>query len=1109
MKKGIAVGLTILLIMTLITGLFLPVISEEVTDERSSNSSEQTTASRGSARWSTYKAYYNKTFSIDKDWAADNITVVVFIQTNDQTTKNKEPGGDSGTYKAAEVLQSTMDFLDGNQSTTGTSRKVLGELITATWCGRCPAADGAFDRLLRDTNYFPSKVTLLELHPSSSADFYSTDSKNRAEWYNYANHHPTAIFDGIKCLGGPANSNPNSTTCDTLYKGIINQRQSVQSIIDITTFGQKTGTSGWINASIELLSPTPLRNLKVHFMVVEDVYPYKTSRDAYIRYSLRDHLIPDDFTPPNHPPTIKTTLSDVNFLEDSSDSTGIQLVTAFDDEDLDVLTFYSDRDDNNKENIKVEIDESGNVTFTPDDNWNGEEDITFYGDDGTADPISQTVTVTVANVNDPPIVANLMQDFTMIEDLPIDNKFDLSSVFDDVDMDPTLNVNPQGPLQFTYSGNVNIEVSIENNWVSFEPKHNWNGEETITITATDPNSASVSDDVTIKVTSENDPPELASLIPDVTLNEDERLKDFMDLNEYFSDPDNDSLTYDFETSENFEIKLKNSLVTIEPIDNYWGTEILSFQAIDIMGLPSIYANMTVTVTSVNDAPILNTTDLWTLNTGNVKSSGNLIVIDQNDEISIFVTAYDPADYDEILFSDDTTLFDIDTNTGEISFTPTNDDVGTHKVNISIDDQQLTDNLVWEEFTITVKNVNDAPHTPVITSPEDGETYITDSKIEFLATCDDPDLYIEDSTERLSYEWTTNKSTSALSVDKEFSTKLEPGVHKIILTVNDRANERSSAEVTITVDINRVLDTDLDGVPDYLDEDDDGDGMPDSWELQYSLDPRDPSDASKDLDRDEVSNLDEYLGDDGKPGGDDSSNPKVRSSIPERKFESDDKGGSTFTSTYIIAIIAVVIIVIILITLFILLRRRKRDVEVTGVSSAQALTPETITPTTLDQTIMPTQQPTSPMLSPEMAQLQYQQQMAYYQYLQLQQPLAPTDQIQTQGFIPEGTGQIPTNNLESTASPLPISEELELPSSLEETKLLPGSEQPAVQEPRESPVDQPMAKPEMTTDKTMEITDADTNPQSQETNLEFSGNCPHCGQSIKEGWILCPNCKQML
>jgi len=53
------------------------------------------------------------------------------------------------------------------------------------------------------------------------------------------------------------------------------------------------------------------------------------------------------------------------------------------------------------------------------------------------------------------------------------------------------------------------------------------------------------------------------------------------------------------------------------------------------------------------------------------------------------------------------------------------------------------------------------------------------------------------------------------------------------------------------------DTDSDGVPDPLDEDTDGDGMPDRWEAMKGLDPFDPSDADEDPDGDGVTNLQEY------------------------------------------------------------------------------------------------------------------------------------------------------------------------------------------------------------------------------------------------------------
>jgi hypothetical protein len=55
----------------------------------------------------------------------------------------------------------------------------------------------------------------------------------------------------------------------------------------------------------------------------------------------------------------------------------------------------------------------------------------------------------------------------------------------------------------------------------------------------------------------------------------------------------------------------------------------------------------------------------------------------------------------------------------------------------------------------------------------------------------------------------------------------------------------------------TLDTDGDGVGNNADTDDDNDGMPDAWEVQYSLDPL-VNDAGLDADNDGVSNLHEYL-----------------------------------------------------------------------------------------------------------------------------------------------------------------------------------------------------------------------------------------------------------
>jgi hypothetical protein len=124
-------------------------------------------------------------------------------------------------------------------------------------------------------------------------------------------------------------------------------------------------------------------------------------------------------------------------------------------------------------------------------------------------------------------------------------------------------------------------------------------------------------------------------------------------------------------------------------------------------------------------------------------------------------------------------------------------------------------------------------------------------------------------------------------------------------------------------------------------DSDGDGMPDSWEEQYNLDPGNPDDAGDDDDNDGLTNLQEYnlittYGDSTDPKNpdtdgdgfndgdevDEGTDPFDILKFPEKKGPS--KEADDYTWLWLLLII--IIIIVILLVLFLVLRRKRGEEE---------------------------------------------------------------------------------------------------------------------------------------------------------------------------------------
>ena len=96
----------------------------------------------------------------------------------------------------------------------------------------------------------------------------------------------------------------------------------------------------------------------------------------------------------------------------------------------------------------------------------------------------------------------------------------------------------------------------------------------------------------------------------------------------------------------------------------------------------------------------------------IKSPKHLII---NEPFTYTVLA---SDYlgEELTFSDNSTIFNINPNTGEISFTPTLSDVGTHSVNISVSNIAATSYQIVEFIVEEGQNVNFDVRDDLIFSP---------------------------------------------------------------------------------------------------------------------------------------------------------------------------------------------------------------------------------------------------------------------------------------------------------------------------------------------------------------------------------------------------------
>lgn len=211
--------------------------------------------------------------------------------------------------------------------------------------------------------------------------------------------------------------------------------------------------------------------------------------------------------PTNQAPALLSNIPDMIWPEDTVNNS-LNLSVYFNDPDKDPLTFsVSTIPSNIGVSISTDI-----VTFTPNANWTGSTSVKFSAFDGTASTESNSVSITITPVNDPPLLVKEIPNLTWIENN--NKKIDLDDYFSDVDGE-SLN------FTFTSVSNINVSIDDEDHDATFIPDDDWTGSRVFKFTALDSSNATAeSNEFTLKVEEGAEEPEDTMILTKSPTDED-------------------------------------------------------------------------------------------------------------------------------------------------------------------------------------------------------------------------------------------------------------------------------------------------------------------------------------------------------------------------------------------------------------------------------------------------------------------------------------------------------------------------------------------------------------------------------------------------------------
>ena len=216
--------------------------------------------------------------------------------------------------------------------------------------------------------------------------------------------------------------------------------------------------------------------------------------------------------------------------------------------------------------------------------------VTYWVTDPEGNYASQSAWINVTPVNDPP---TFTPPATLVVRADVAYAFDFAPYAADVDTPPAgLILSSDDPAHVsvsTFNATFLFPASYLNQWAF------------VGFLVSD-GSSSVGRVVAVKVTSDN-PPVLTRFLPDLTMLEGQTLYGVFDLDDYFTDPNNDVLFFSYGYTHLSLTIHANHSVDIEAESDWFGAELVTFRGTDTQGALA-EDTIVVTVVPVDDPPVL-------------------------------------------------------------------------------------------------------------------------------------------------------------------------------------------------------------------------------------------------------------------------------------------------------------------------------------------------------------------------------------------------------------------------------------------------------------------------------------------------------------------------